>query len=99
MIDGLYVAGGMLVGVDLYAAGRSRSNFVAPSQFVPERWLKDAPEAYREDKLKSVHPVSFVPSLWSRIHTDLVRLPVFDRSTELHVSTEEVIPVCTAHSD
>lgn len=64
------VPGGVLVGVNLHAAGRYEGNYKDAIEFVPERWLKnDLPERYIGDKLKSVQAVSLpVLLIWCWVH-------------------------------
>jgi cytochrome P450 len=57
-ISGHFIPGNTIVACDMYAAGRSSSNFARPSDFVPERHLPDAPEEFRNGKLKAVQAVS-----------------------------------------
>jgi cytochrome P450 len=47
-----------LWGFHPYAAGHAPSNFARATEFIPERWLKNAPAEYKDDKLKSVQGVS-----------------------------------------
>ncbi|KAL3440250.1 cytochrome P450 [Aspergillus insuetus] len=65
-ILGQYVPGNTVIGVSLYSASHSPSNFHLPEQFVPERWLaKDSeiPEhqTFVNDKLEASQPFSYGP--------------------------------------
>ncbi|EOD53177.1 putative cytochrome p450 monooxygenase protein [Neofusicoccum parvum UCRNP2] len=59
VLDGRFVPGGMAVGMPMYAAFRSGSNFRNADRFVPERWLGD--EEYAQDKKLSLQPFSVGP--------------------------------------
>ncbi|PVH86455.1 putative benzoate 4-monooxygenase cytochrome P450 [Cadophora sp. DSE1049] len=77
VISGVSVPGGTIVAVDGYSASHSAENFVAPKEFVPERWLSDselralsmsrsineitAPKDFSNDHKKVVQPFSFGP--------------------------------------
>ncbi|KAI5465255.1 cytochrome P450 [Mariannaea sp. PMI_226] len=64
---GAHVCGGFVpekktrVGIPFYASLRSHRNFTNPSEYVPERWLSEAPDAYLEDNKASWQPFSFGP--------------------------------------
>lgn len=51
-VSGYYMPEDTVVYVSQHAANHSARNFVDPDSFVPERWLKDAPE-----KFKDVSPI------------------------------------------
>ena len=59
MLEGQHVAGGMCVGMPMYAAFRSSSNWRSPDRFVPERWTGDP--AYESDKRGALQPFSYGP--------------------------------------
>ncbi|KAF0329989.1 toxin biosynthesis cytochrome p450 [Colletotrichum asianum] len=63
---GGYVMGDLLLPktsltVNLWAANRSSENFHRPLEFVPERWLKDAPVEFRQDDKNVMRPFSVGP--------------------------------------
>ena len=49
------------VTVNLWAANRSTSNFQRPSEFLPERWLKQPPVEFQEDCRAVLNPFSIGP--------------------------------------
>jgi cytochrome P450 len=61
-ISGHFIPGNTIVACDMYAAGRSSTNFARPSDFVPERHLPDTPEEFRNGKPKAVQAVSQLSS-------------------------------------
>lgn len=42
--------------MDIYSTGHCTYNFTKPKEFVPERWLKEPPEEFKDDKRKVVQP-------------------------------------------
>ncbi|KAF2122857.1 putative benzoate 4-monooxygenase cytochrome P450 [Lophiotrema nucula] len=60
-IDGYYVPGNTSVGVHQFATYRSEKNFTHPDEFIPERWLKDGPEEYRNDDRAAFQPFHLGP--------------------------------------
>ncbi|KAJ4346340.1 uncharacterized protein N0V89_010269 [Didymosphaeria variabile] len=56
-----YIPEGTVVYVSQHATNHSPRNFVEPDAFVPERWLKDAPEKFRHDNHAVMNPFSFGP--------------------------------------
>jgi len=60
-IAGRYVPPGSDVYVTQWAAYRSSRNFADPDKFVPERWLKNPPERYKNDRRKVLQPFSVGP--------------------------------------
>ncbi|KAI9710156.1 MAG: hypothetical protein M1820_002958 [Bogoriella megaspora] len=59
-ISGYKIPGGTFVQVSTFAAVRSKTNFVEPDSFIPERWLKKDPR-YLGDKLEVSQPFSVGP--------------------------------------
>lgn len=57
MIGGVFVPGGVFVAVDLWAAGRSASNFKRAEEFIPERWMGDV--EFESDNRKVIQVRSF----------------------------------------
>ena len=49
------------VGVHQSATYQSSANFTDPKSFVPERWLPEAPERYRNDRKDALQPFSVGP--------------------------------------
>ncbi|KAL1599753.1 hypothetical protein SLS60_007557 [Paraconiothyrium brasiliense] len=62
-IEGEYVPGNTLVGINFYAAFRSESNFYRGEEFVPERFLHDerADGEWSRDKRDVLQPFSYGP--------------------------------------
>ncbi|KAH8683932.1 cytochrome P450, partial [Ilyonectria robusta] len=58
-IDGQYVAGGMSVGVNHYAAYHSHLNFSRPHDFIPERFIDV--EEFPDDRREVLQPFSVGP--------------------------------------
>lgn len=56
-----YVPPGTKVYMTQWAAYNSTKNFAHPEKFAPERWLKDAPAVYVNDRKKVVQPFSTGP--------------------------------------
>lgn len=46
------------VTINLWAANRSTSNFHRPAEFLPERWLKNPSDEFREDRRSVLNPFS-----------------------------------------
>ena len=61
MIDGRYVPPFTIVGFSHFAAYHTERNFHDPEVFVPERWVENPPEEYRNDELAALKPFSFGP--------------------------------------
>ncbi|ORY14671.1 cytochrome P450 [Clohesyomyces aquaticus] len=61
IIDGKFVPGNTSVGVHQFATYRSSKNFFNAGQFIPERWLEDAPEEYKKDNKASFQPFHLGP--------------------------------------
>ncbi|KAI1487795.1 isotrichodermin C-15 hydroxylase [Biscogniauxia mediterranea] len=49
------------LAVNLWAAGRSETNFHRPGEFVPERWLKSCPPEFADDDRAVLKPFSMGP--------------------------------------
>jgi len=49
------------VTMNLWAAHRSSDNFHRPTEFLPERWLENAPVEFRGDNRAVCHPFSIGP--------------------------------------
>lgn len=49
------------VTMNLWAANRSASNFYRPTEFLPERWLKDGPAMFDGDNKPALNPFSVGP--------------------------------------
>jgi cytochrome P450 len=49
------------VGVHQFATYRSAKNFANPDQFVPERWLSDRPDEYKDDVKGAFQPFHLGP--------------------------------------
>lgn len=49
------------VGVHQTATYQSSANFTDPKSFIPERWLPEAPERYRNDRKDALQPFSVGP--------------------------------------
>ncbi|KAK0612198.1 cytochrome P450 [Immersiella caudata] len=60
-IAGHWVPGGTRVSVHPWSILRDSTNFHAPDQFIPERWLPTEPESQRGDKLETHLPFSSGP--------------------------------------
>ncbi|KAF9733474.1 hypothetical protein PMIN06_012219 [Paraphaeosphaeria minitans] len=60
-VSGHHMPEGMAVYVSQHASNHSSRNFVEPDAFVPERWLKDAPEKFKDDNHAAMNPFSFGP--------------------------------------
>lgn len=61
VIAGKFVPGNTTVGVHQWSAYRSEQNFYKPEQFLPERWLPDAPEAFANDQRDVLQPFHIGP--------------------------------------
>ncbi|MCJ1386410.1 hypothetical protein MMC17_009536 [Xylographa soralifera] len=61
IIDGNYVPGNVSVGVHQWSTYRSAGNFAAPNEFVPERWLPDAPPTFHGDDKEALQPFHLGP--------------------------------------
>lgn len=60
-VSGRYMPEGTVVYVSQHATHHSARNFAEPDAFVPERWLKDAPEKFKNDNHAAMSPFSFGP--------------------------------------
>ncbi|KAF2973068.1 hypothetical protein GQX73_g500 [Xylaria multiplex] len=60
-IDGHVVPPDISVGVHQWSANHSLQNFYQPDQFVPERWLANAPPEYHNDIKGAMQPWSSGP--------------------------------------
>ncbi|KAL5371590.1 hypothetical protein DPSP01_014148 [Paraphaeosphaeria sporulosa] len=60
-VSGHYMPEGTVVYVSQHATNHSPRNFVEPDAYVPERWLKDAPEKFKDDNHAAMSPFSFGP--------------------------------------
>lgn len=49
------------VGVHQSATYQSSANFTDPNSFIPERWLPEAPERFRNDRKDALQPFSIGP--------------------------------------
>jgi len=58
MVAGKIVPPRTSVTINIWAANRSTSNFHRPTEFLPERWLKDPPVEFREDRRSVLNPFS-----------------------------------------
>jgi len=56
-----YVPSGTIVSVNQWASYSSPENFTDPDKFVPERWMKEPPPKYANDKTKVLQPFSIGP--------------------------------------
>lgn len=61
VICGRYVPEGTTVSIHQWASYTSQHNFTDPYKFDPERWLKNPPAKYANDKMKVFQPFSFGP--------------------------------------
>ncbi|TVY22564.1 Cytochrome P450 monooxygenase [Lachnellula hyalina] len=61
IIDGHFVPPDVSVGIHQWAATHFDTNFCDPDKFVPERWLPDAPERYKNDIKAASQPWSIGP--------------------------------------
>lgn len=59
IICGKFVPGGYSVGINQVAITRSDENFVAPNEFLPERWMRDG--RFAADRKMAFQPFSFGP--------------------------------------
>ncbi|CAK4031641.1 Versicolorin B desaturase [Lecanosticta acicola] len=55
-INGKYLPEGTVIHGHSYAAGYLESNFHRPNDFVPERWLSDAPPEFADDNKGAFQP-------------------------------------------
>ncbi|KAK8242211.1 isotrichodermin C-15 hydroxylase [Phyllosticta capitalensis] len=60
-VSGHFIPGSTSVYVSQYPAYHSSRNFAEPNSFVPERWLDDAPEKFKNDKKSVLMPFSNGP--------------------------------------
>lgn len=49
------------VGVNHWSTYRSANNFEAPDEFIPERWLADAPPRFGKDQHEALQPFHIGP--------------------------------------
>ncbi|KAF4627434.1 hypothetical protein G7Y89_g10724 [Cudoniella acicularis] len=61
VVDGVWIPGGTIVTVATYSANRQPSNWADPDEFVPERWLENAPQKYKNDNKAAFSPFSLGP--------------------------------------
>lgn len=61
IISGLFVPGDTIVANDLYAAGRSANLFHRPDKWLPERYLADCLEEFKDNKQKEFQPFFVSP--------------------------------------
>lgn len=61
IINGEHVPGGTVVSVDQWSTYSSPKNFSRPREFIPERWLADAPGEFLKDDKKAFNPFSYGP--------------------------------------
>ncbi|KAL3424452.1 Isotrichodermin C-15 hydroxylase 7 [Phlyctema vagabunda] len=60
-ISGEWIPEGTRVSVHSWSVVRDRQNFLNPTEFIPERWIKDEPEGQRGDRLETSLPFSYGP--------------------------------------
>ena len=60
-IDGQYLPGGTVIWAPQYVAGNVDFNFAKPDEFLPERWLQDKPEAFKNDDHACFQPFAVGP--------------------------------------
>lgn len=60
-ISGKFIPEGTRVSVHPWSVLRDPTNFHAPSQFIPERWIQTTSEGQRGDKLERSLPFSYGP--------------------------------------
>lgn len=60
-VAGEVVPAGTVLSVHPYTAANSPVYFTDPKSFVPERWLRDPPERYKDDYLRASMPFSYGP--------------------------------------
>ena len=60
-IDGDWVPSGTKVGVHQWSAYRSELNFTRPEEFLPERWLEEENQQFRDDKKAAFQPFAVGP--------------------------------------
>ncbi|KAG7005995.1 cytochrome P450 monooxygenase [Physcia stellaris] len=61
IIDGQFVPANTSVGVHQWSTYHTGTNFADPDLFVPERWLPEPPERYRNDQKAALQPFSMGP--------------------------------------
>lgn len=61
IVAGRVVPPGTSLTVNLWAAHRSPANFHRPTEFLPERWLNDAPAEFERDDKGAFKPFSVGP--------------------------------------
>lgn len=61
MIDGKFVPGGLVMGMNQYAVHRSELNFARADEFAPERWINVDEEPWKNDQRDAVQPFSYGP--------------------------------------
>ncbi|KAK7513101.1 isotrichodermin C-15 hydroxylase [Phyllosticta citriasiana] len=60
-VSGYFVPGHTTIYVSQYPTYHSKRNFVEPNSFIPERWLDDADEKFKNDKKSVMMPFSNGP--------------------------------------
>ncbi|RDW66322.1 hypothetical protein BP6252_09957 [Coleophoma cylindrospora] len=60
-ISGKWIPGGTRVSVHEWSVVRDVQNFLDPTLFIPERWIKTEPEGQRGDRLETSLPFSYGP--------------------------------------
>ncbi|TVY81603.1 Cytochrome P450 monooxygenase radP [Lachnellula suecica] len=61
IIDGDYVPGNVSVGVHQWSTYHSTNNFALPNDFIPERWLSNAPQKFQNDNKEALQPFHLGP--------------------------------------
>ncbi|TVY14103.1 Cytochrome P450 monooxygenase aclL [Lachnellula arida] len=61
VIDGNFVPGKISVGVHQWSTYRSADNFALPNDFIPERWLPNAPQKFHTDNKEALQPFHLGP--------------------------------------
>ncbi|KAF7192204.1 Cytochrome P450 monooxygenase [Pseudocercospora fuligena] len=61
VIDGWWVAGNTKVDINQYAAHHDEEAFHRAHEYIPERWLSDKSDEFKNDRLDSVEPFNIGP--------------------------------------
>ncbi|PWY67989.1 benzoate 4-monooxygenase cytochrome P450 [Aspergillus sclerotioniger CBS 115572] len=61
IIDGQFVPAGVTVGVNHFACYHDPRNFHRPMDFLPDRWLPECQDTFKDDHRNSFQPFSFGP--------------------------------------